>query len=201
VIKVTLADAEGYSLGYAASSTSGSTKKMPKKKKKKESTPPPAQSTTVVALQRASKPESKKTSDPIEETPTLSKEDTAPPPEQTPTSTPAEDTPTLSKGDPLQSPPKPLAKVKQDNTEPPASKPEAPPDTPPLQQDEPIAEGTQILVTAPWGKDAVAVVSGCYSSPEGQWWVSYKPIEQPLEGWTWDKGVMVVERVRLDSTL
>ncbi|NEP13353.1 MAG: hypothetical protein F6K14_24710, partial [Symploca sp. SIO2C1] len=41
-------------------------------------------------------------------------------------------------------------------------------DTPPLQQDEPIAEGTQILVTAPWGKDAVAVVSGCYSSPEGQ---------------------------------
>ncbi|NER45750.1 MAG: hypothetical protein F6J92_03495 [Symploca sp. SIO1A3] len=140
---------------------------MPKKKKKKESTPPP-QSTTVVALQRASKPESKKTSDPIEETPTLSKEDTAPPPEQTPTSTPAEDTPTLSKGDPLQSSPKPSVKVKQDNTEPPASKPEAPTDTPPLQQDEPIAEGTQILVTAPWGKDAVVGILQALTATPGR---------------------------------
>jgi|GEM_PF-5568769 len=57
--------------------------------------------------------------------------------------------------------------------------------------------GTIIVVKAPWGGDALATIEESYSSPEGELWVSYKPLETPPEGWSWSKGVMRLELVRI----
>jgi hypothetical protein len=60
--------------------------------------------------------------------------------------------------------------------------------------------GTIIVVKAPWGEDALATIEESYSSPEGEQWVSYKPVEPPPEGWSWLKGVMRLELVRIHSS-
>ncbi|NEP12537.1 MAG: hypothetical protein F6K14_20475 [Symploca sp. SIO2C1] len=60
-----------------------------------------------------------------------------------------------------------------------------------------LPNGTIIIVKAPWGEDALATIEESYSSPEGEQWVSYKPLEPPPDGWSWLKGVMLLELVRI----
>ena len=60
--------------------------------------------------------------------------------------------------------------------------------------------GTIIVVSAPWGGEALATIEETYSSPEGQQWVFYKPLEPLPEGWTWSKGVMLLELVKTQSS-
>lgn len=62
------------------------------------------------------------------------------------------------------------------------------------------SNGTIIVVSAPWGGEALATIEETYSSPEGQQWVSYKPLEPLPEGWTWSKGVMLLELVKTQSS-
>jgi len=197
---------------------------MPRKKKKKKestvvseptqaSTPkeemPTPSNSTVDAVQRAPKPPLKVEQVSVE--PPAAKEEKQPdsPPQAEQVSV---EPPAAKEEKQPDSPPQ----AEQVSVEPPAAKEEKQPDSSPQaeqvivkpsatkrkkqpnsppQQDAPIPEGTEILVKAPWGKEVLAVVSGCYSSPEGQWWVAYKPKEPPIEGWTWEKGVIVLERV------
>jgi len=88
--------------------------------------------------------------------------------------------------------------------------PESTTDTPETVQDtikpeEPLSDsevkslpnGTIIVVKAPWGGDALATIEESYTSPEGESWVSYKPVEPPPEGWSWSKGVMLLDLVKI----
>ncbi|NES21087.1 MAG: hypothetical protein F6K41_19690 [Symploca sp. SIO3E6] len=73
-------------------------------------------------------------------------------------------------------------------------KPEEPPSDAEVKS---LPNGTIIVVKAPWGGDALATIEESYTSPEGESWVCYKPVEPPLEGWTWSKGVMLLELVKI----
>ena len=60
-----------------------------------------------------------------------------------------------------------------------------------------LPNGTIIVVKAPWGGDALATIEESYTSPEGESWVCYKPVEPPPEGWSWSKGVMLLDLVTI----
>lgn len=54
--------------------------------------------------------------------------------------------------------------------------------------------GDQILVKAPWGDTVIAEIMVIYQGSE-RTWVEYKPIEQVLEGWSWERGMVMAMRL------
>lgn len=54
--------------------------------------------------------------------------------------------------------------------------------------------GDQILAKAPWGERALAEIVMIYEGSDGTW-VEYKPIEQLLEGWSWERGIVMAAQL------
>ncbi|NEP63691.1 MAG: hypothetical protein F6K31_43500 [Symploca sp. SIO2G7] len=142
---------------------------MPKKKKKSKSTPPPAATPVPQPIDNASASEEVQTE--LVEVQSELVQVVKIPESTTDTPEKAEDT------------------IKEDTI-----KPEKPPSDAEVKS---IPNGTTIVVKAPWGGDALATIEESYTSPEGESWVCYKPVEPPPEGWSWSKGVMLLELVKI----
>lgn len=62
-----------------------------------------------------------------------------------------------------------------------------PKSTPP-KNDDPLI-GTEIEVRAPWGGKALVTVVDICVAPSGDRWVSFMPISECPQNWTWEGGV------------